>query len=275
MRARPLAALALLPLLPLLPLLGAAPLRAETVAGIVLPARVVTLNPLLDGVVAEVSAREGQRVARGDVLLRLDDGVQSARIALARAAADATGELRRAEVEAAEAAAVLARTRQAAAAGAARDWEVRQSQARLDAAQAALQTARERVEIERRRLALETAQAELHLLRAPFDGRVFRVEVKPGATVGRGSVAMTVADLTELEATLFVPARALGRLREGMEVPLALGEPVGRTVIATLRHVDRLIDAASGRFRAVFVLANADEEMPSGIEATLDLGALP
>ncbi len=252
-----------------------APVGAETVSGIVQPARIVSLAPLLEGVVAEIAVEEGQRVRKGEVLLRLDDSVQSARIALARAAAEAAGEIRRAEVAAAEAAAVLARTRQAAQAGAAREWEVRQGQARLEAAQAALQAARERVEIERRRLALEQAQAELHLLRAPFDGRVFRLDAKPGATVTRATPVLTLADLSTLEAVLYVPARALSRLREGMAVEFGLGEPVEASVTASLRHIDRLIDPASARFRAVFVFANPEESMPAGVEATLDLEALP
>lgn len=255
--------------------LAAAPAGAETVSGIVQPSRLVSLAPLIEGVVAEIAVEEGQRVRKGEVLLRLDDSVQAARIALARAAAEAGGEIRRAEVEAGEAAAVLARTRQAAQAGAAREWEVRQAQARLEAAQAALQAARERVEIERRRLALEQAQAELHLLRAPFDGRVFRLDAKPGATVTRATPVLTLADLSTLEAVLYIPARALSRLREGMEVPLVLGEPVEHVVTATLRHIDRLIDPASARFRAVFVIANPDEAMPAGVEATLDLETLP
>jgi hypothetical protein len=35
------------------------------------------------------------------------------------------------------------------------------------------------------------------------------------------------------------------------------------------------MDAASGRFRTVFLIENADGVLPAGIEAALDLSGLP
>jgi RND family efflux transporter MFP subunit len=262
------------PLLAAAPMLAARAQEESVVRGPIRPQRLASLGPQSDGVVREVLATEGDRVAAGDVLLRLDDEVQAARIGLARVAAEAEADLRQAQVQHQEALAVLARTQQAAARGAATDWEVRQARARVDVAKAAADGAEERRRIEQRRLELELAQQAQLVIRAPFDGVVTRLDTVPGATLTRGDRPVTVADLAVLEAVLFLPAQAWRVMRVGRSYALLLSEPVGRAVPAVLRHMDPVMDAASGRFRAVFTIDNADGAFPAGLEAGLDLAAV-
>jgi RND family efflux transporter MFP subunit len=238
------------------------------------PQRQVSLGPQSDGLVREVLVAEGARVAGGDLLLRLDDEVQAARIGLARVAAEAEGDLRQAQVQHQEALAVLARTQQAAARGSATEWEVRQARARVEVTRAAADSAEERRRIEQRRLDLELAQQAQLAIRAPFDGVVTRIDTVPGATLTRGDRPVTVADLAVLEAVLYLPAQAWTAVRIGQSYPLLLSDPVGRAVPARLRHMDPVMDAASGRFRAVFTIDNADGAIPAGLEAGLDLAAI-
>lgn len=246
----------------------------SVVRGPTRPHRLANLGPQSDGVVREVLAAEGARVRGGDVLLRLDDEVQAARIGLARVAAEAEGDLRQAQVQHQEALAVLARTQQAAARGSATDWELRQARARVEVTKAAADGAEERRRIEQRRLDLELAQQAQLVIRAPFDGVVTRIDTVPGATLTRGDRPVTVADLTVLEAVLYLPAQAWRAMRVGQNYQLLLSEPVGGAVPARLRHMDPVMDAASGRFRAVFTIDNADGAIPAGLEAGLDLAAI-
>jgi RND family efflux transporter MFP subunit len=265
----------LLMLAPLALLAGRARAQEETIVrGPTRPQRLANLGPQSDGVVREVLVAEGDRVTAGDVLLRLDDEVQAARIGLARVAAEAEGDLRQAQVQHQEALAVLSRTQQAAGRGSATDWEVRQARARVDVTKAAADSAEERRRIEQRRLDLELAQQAQLVIRAPFDGVVTRIDTVPGATLTRGDRPVTVADLGVLEAVLYVPAQAWTALRIGQSYPLLLSEPVGRAVPSRLRHMDPVMDAASGRFRAVFTIDNADGAIPAGLEAGLDLAAV-
>jgi multidrug efflux pump subunit AcrA (membrane-fusion protein) len=159
--------------------------------------------------------------------------------------------------------------------GAATEWELRQSRAKVDATKAAAEAAEERRAVERQRLDLELATQQQLIIRAPFDGVVTRLETVPGATLLRTDRPVTVADLTVLEAVMYVPAALWPRLRPGAGYALRLSDPVGRAVPARLRHLDPVMDVASGRFRAVFVIANPDRALPAGLEAELDLRALP
>lgn len=238
------------------------------------PQRMAALAPQSDGVVREITIREGDTVHGGDVLLRLRDELVAARVGLARVAAEAEGELRQGQINHAEAAAVLARTQQAAARGGATEWEVRQARARFDVTRAAVDTAEERRRIEQQRLGVETAALEQLMIRAPFDGVVTRMETVIGATLTKADRPVTVADMSVLEAVLFMPASAWPRLRIGTSYTLRLSDPVDQSVEARLRHVEPVMDAASGRFRAVFTIANPDRILPAGLEAELDLRSL-
>jgi HlyD family secretion protein len=261
----------------LAPIVLAAEARADedsTVRGPTRPQRLASLGPSGDGVVAEVAVVEGDRVKAGALLVRLRDEVQAARVGLARAAAEADGDLRQAVIQREEAAAVLERTRQAALRNAATEWEVRQARARYEVARAAADGAEERRRVEQRRLELELAAQEQLLIRAPFDGVVTKVETVAGATLTRADRPVTVADLSVLEAVLFLPAQVWPALRLGAEYPLLLADPFARRVPARLRHADPVMDAASGRFRAVFTIANPDGVLPAGLEAAFDLRAL-
>lgn len=110
---------------------AAAAQRVETARGVTRPRDLAQIGAIAEGQVLEVLVAEGERVQRGQILLRLDDQVQAARIALARAAASAEGELRQAQAQAAEAAAQAARTANAARSGGAMEWEQRQANARV------------------------------------------------------------------------------------------------------------------------------------------------
>jgi HlyD family secretion protein len=243
----------------------------DVVRGPTRPAQVSNLGPLQEGVVRVVNVVEGDQVKHGDILLRLLDDVQEARIALVRAAAAAEGELRQAEVQAQEAEVVVSRTQAAAARSAATEWEVRQAQARREAARAAVQAATDRRRVEQQRLGLELATLDALAIRAPFDGVVTRVDTTPGATLSRTDRPLTVANLSALEAVLYPPAAAWPHLKVGSIYRLSLSAPVGRIVDGRLRHIDPVLDAASGRFRAVFVIDNRNLQLPAGTEAALDL----
>jgi RND family efflux transporter MFP subunit len=261
-------------LLALLVLLALPAGAQEIVRGPTRPQALVSLAPQADGIVRRVAVAEGDRVRQGDLLLALEDALQQARIALAEAAAANEAELRQARVTLAEAIAVLERTATAAGRGAAGEWEVRQARARVELARAGVDSAEEKRRLEARRLDVERAAAEQQALHAPFDGIVTRVDVVAGATVSRSDRLVTVADLSVLEAVLFLPASAWPKLRLGGSYRLHLAAPVDRAVEAVLRSADPVLDAASGRFRAVFTIANADLALPAGMEASLDLGSI-
>jgi multidrug efflux pump subunit AcrA (membrane-fusion protein) len=155
------------------------------------------------------------------------------------------------------------------------EWEQRQANARVALTRAAVESAEDRRRLEQRRLELELAQAETYLVRAPFAGVVWKLETTRGALIARGDRPITLADLSLLEAVIFVPPAAFAALHPGATYPLRVLLPAPVERRARLRHVDMLMDAASGRFRCVFTLDNPDGAIPAGIEVELSLATVP
>lgn len=251
--------------------------RAETsrvVRGITKPKNLVQLGPQTDGVVKQVLVVEGDVVEATQILLQLNDDIASARIALARQAAESQGDLHQAQAQFAEAQALASRTSAAGRNGGVMEWEMRQAAAHAAIARAALEGAVERQKLEQRKLDLELAQAATYAVRAPFRATVFKIETTQGALLTRADHPITLADLSVLEATVFVPASAFADLATGRAYPVRVLAPADHTTTAILRFVDMLMDAASGRFRCVFTLDNPDGTIPAGAEVEVTLNAL-
>ena len=224
-------------------------------------AAVVDIAPRVQGRVAEVLVREGDRVKAGDLLARLDLGeiaLAPERDAQAVAAAqarvrDLSSGSRDAEVAAAEA----ERTDRLAALSLAKEELARQqllrsrkvgTQRDLDRAQADVARAQAAVDVATQRLRLvrqgfrkwQTRQAEAELgraqqvkaqsdivvreaeLRAPSDAVVLHRLVEPGALLAPGQPALTLGLQERLYVRTFVPEPRLGLVRQGQQVQVVV-----------------------------------------------------
>ncbi|HBS29679.1 MAG TPA: hypothetical protein DEB06_09575, partial [Phycisphaerales bacterium] len=143
----------------------------RTLPAIVRPARDVILGAPQDGVLLSVLVSEGERVAQGQVLASLDDRAARAAVALAESEAARTADLRRAESDLAHARTRLERLRTSAQGGGASSMEIDDAQRAVDRAEADRDSAIERIESARQRLALERARLDQHAIAAPFATR--------------------------------------------------------------------------------------------------------
>lgn len=241
------------------------------VNGIFSAASSVTLATGADGRVLTITAREGQRVSAGTILLRLDDREQRARVELASAAANSDAEIRMASIRHAEASARLTGTQTAAAKGAATSWEVRQAQAAAEQAAQEGKVARDKRAIEGKRATLERLVLENFAVRSPFSGRVTQINTRPGASVRKGQSLVTVVDMSKLRTEAFVPAKNYGFLKVGNSYQVKFGAPFNMSGRATLTYIDPVLSA--GSFRTVFMFDNAGDKVPAGLEGQIILNS--
>jgi RND family efflux transporter MFP subunit len=232
----------------------------------------VALRAAVDGKVQAVGATEGGRVAKGALLVQLDDREQRARVALAARSAGSSAEVSAADVRKREAGARLAGTETAAGTGAATQWELRQARAAASQAEADARMARDRQGVEGQRLQLERVLLDNYVVRAPFEGRVTRLGARPGMSVRKSDVLATVVDLRKLRGEAYVPVARYGSLKLGTAYPALFGAPFSRKARATLVYIDPVIDG--GMVRTVFRIDNADESLPSGLQASIQLSPL-
>lgn len=244
----------------------------QKAAAIFIAEQMVAIRAATDGRVVSVGAGEGAAVRKGALLVQLDDREQRARVALAARAAGSSADAQAAEVRLKEAQARLGGTKAAAAKGAATDWELRQAQAAVSQAGLETRAAQDRRGVEGQRLSLERVMLENYVIRAPFDGRVTRMGARPGMSVRKGDVLATVANLGTLRGETFVPVARYGSLKLGASYPVQFGAPFGKVLQAKLSYIDPVIEG--GQVRAVFLLANAGEALPSGLQGSVILKPL-
>ena len=208
------------------------------------------LAPQVPGRVLEVTVEQHARVAKGDLLVRLDPADFEARVARARAelqaaknrmlearaaAASAEAESKAAGIEAWRAGRELERVRSLFEAGASSRQQLDAATATNDAAAARVRALDLRAEAERAALGDEAPvrqaeaalrEAELALghteLVAPFDAVVGRKNVEPGAVVqpGQALLALTRTDATWVIANF--KETQLGRMHVGDPVEIAI-----------------------------------------------------
>ena len=190
--------------------------------GKIQPVTKVQVSSNVIGRVAEIAVVEGQRVSRGDLLLRLDDEhyhsvVQQFRAQIDAAVAQeslATAELR-------EAGQNRDRTESLAAKGLSSDQDLQAVRTRFDVASARLTAARE--EVRRARAAFAQGEKDLRetVFLAPMDGVVTELNIKVGENVvtgtmnNPGTVILTLADLAAMEVVANVDETDVVAVRTG------------------------------------------------------------
>ena len=82
---------------------------------------------------------------------------------------------------------------------------------------------------------------------------------------------MRVAVIDPLRVELMVPTAQYGSLATGDRVTIRPELPGAEAVVATVRHVDRVLDAASNTFRVRLTLPNPNFRLPAGLRCKADL----
>ncbi|MCB1626593.1 MAG: efflux RND transporter periplasmic adaptor subunit [Xanthomonadales bacterium] len=202
---------------------------ADTVlaSGALVYAEQIQLRSELTGRVAEVLVSEGQRVQRGDLLMRLEPEAFEADLSATQARVRAAQlEIRSRQAARADLDRQLDRQRQLRERGLVGLDGFEQLQSQQQIAALAVESAREQLrqaEAERDRAADRLQRTRFI---APIDGLLVAVDVKPGETVIAGTVnivgsdLMVLADPAELLAELRVDEADIGqvRLEQGVEV---------------------------------------------------------
>lgn len=221
-------------------------------SGVAEPVQQSTLSTRLMATVTAVTVREGDRVTRGQVLVRLDAREVEARRAQGAAGRDA------AEAAYREAELMVGRMRALHADSAA-------ARAQLDAAEAGYARARAGVEGARAAAAEVEAMAGYSVIRAPFAGRVVRRFVDPGAFAAPGTPLVTVEDASRLRVSATAAPDAAAGLSRGTAVTVVIE---GRRVPAT---IEGSVPGAGSVYTVNAVVPNADGALPSGGAATIEL----
>ena len=229
-------------------------------------------SPLV-GVVETVAVERGQAVRKGQVLATMRNEVERANVAAARSRANADAEIQAASANRDVAKIKWKRTVDLHNLGFAALLEVDQAKGEFEVADQRLAQARETKGTAERELHGAEAQLRQRTVRSPIDGVIVDRLVQPGERID-GKPIFRVAALNPLRVEVIVPSSLYGQLREGMTIDVQPEFAGAGHVSSQVVQVDRMIDAASGTFRARLTMPNAKGAIPAGVRCKLAMPGL-
>jgi cobalt-zinc-cadmium efflux system membrane fusion protein len=220
------------------------------------PTRVAAVGTRSPGIVSKVFFVEGDTVAKGDVMARIE----------APGLTEAQAELRIASAKRAAAVLNAKRERDLFQRGLTTAREVEQSAAELAEQSALVEAAKERVAALGG--ASETGVSEL---RAPVGGLLAERSIAPGQNVGPGVVAFRVGDLDELWVLLRVFERHLGLVRPGDAVDIRPVAVPDLAIAGKVAHVGAVINPVTRTADVRVEVANEQRLLRPGqaVKATI------
>lgn len=240
------------------------------------PSQVVEIRSSVEGVIASIAVSRGDIVRQGQPLLELQSAAERAAVESARYRAQMDGQIASARSRIDYATKKLERLtelqRDNLVSAQARD----EADAEKRLAEAELLTATEGREMARLEHVRAQEQLALRSIAAPFTGVVVDRLLNPGDLAEAGSgrrPALKVARIDPMRADVALPAALFGLVKVGARawVSPAIGNA---RFAATVRGVDRVIDAASGTFVARLELPNPSAQVPGGARCTATIDGI-
>lgn len=222
------------------------------------------------GVVERIHIERGDRVGAGQALLQLRADVERAAAGAAqtRARVDADVLAATANLELAEQ--KVKRAESLVAQGFVSAQATEQARGEAEVAHQKLRQVRAQQSISHEERRVAEAQLALRTVRSPFSGVVVERYVNVGERVEERPL-LRVAVINPLRVELMVPTAMYGALSVGDQVSIRPELPGAAAVIATVRHVDQVLDAASNSFRVRLSLPNPQLKLPAGLRCKADL----
>jgi HlyD family secretion protein len=236
-------------------------------AGVIEPEVTVEVKSKASGEILETPVEIGQQVARGTLLVRVDQ--RQPRNALAQA---------QAELEVAGASLKIAQSQRARAERLFKSQSIPETGYET----AVLQEANAKAAVVRGRVAVENAQIELDdtLVSAPIDGTVIEKSVERGQVissptrdVGGGTILMRMADLRRVRVRTFVDETDIGKISPGVTARVSVAAHPDRTFQGNVLKIEpkALAEQNVTRFAVLIELDNPESLLKPGMNADVEM----
>jgi membrane fusion protein (multidrug efflux system) len=238
------------------------------------PKMTLKLGTQVPGLIREMLVDRGAVVKQGDVIARLESGVEAAAVLLAEARAGNDSAVRSGQAK------VEYQKRKYE-----RMKELRKNDtvafSTADEAETLARVAEN--ELAEAKVNLEMAQTELvraretfnqRIVRSPIDGVVMARTLGPGEYAFDQGHLVTLAQIDPLYVEVYVPLKEFGRIRIGMQAEVYPEDPVGGVYKAVVTVVDQVFDAASGTIGVRLELPNPTYAIPAGLKCQVRFGGI-
>lgn len=230
------------------------------------PSVVVEMSSAVEGVISEVVVDKNDVVKKGDVVARLDAGLEAATAELRRVQAELNSDVQAQQLALEFSNRALARVKDLYEKKAASFSELDKLKTEHAIAQQQLQQALDRkrqAELEHKRA---LADLQRRTLVSPIDGVVVERLKEPGEHIDFEPV-LKLAQLDPLRVEVFAPASLYGKVKTGMKASVVPELGIAdRSYAAEVILVDQVIDGPSNTFGIRLSFPNPGNRLPSGLK---------
>ncbi len=232
--------------------------RSLPLSGSLTPLVQATVKSRVSGDVLEVRVREGQKVAKGEVLARIDIRNLGAQFDSQRASLDkARADLALAKINSETNALMLK--------------EKFISKNAYDSAQSAYDAAAASVKVAEAQARLAQIGLDDAVVRAPIAGIISQRMVQPGEKVSPDSPMLAIVDLGQLELEAPAPASEIPAVRIGQTGSFKVGGYGERVFTAKVERINPSTDAGTRSIKLYLSVDNADGALRGGMFAQGEL----
>lgn len=236
----------------------------------------------VSGVLVELRADVGDRVAKGAVLARLDDREQAARVGRAKAATEqaeanvqrATASAQKAQANFANAKAISERRQKLVQSNSASVETAETAKTAQDAAFADVNLAASDIAVARAaigdakaQLQQESATLDFHTLAAPYDAMVTARLKELGSALGAGEPVFTLIDPKSVWVLAFIDESKAGEIKVGEPADIVLRSHPGRRLRGKVARIEPESDRVNEERRVEIVYENLPDMFYLGEQA--------
>ncbi len=236
------------------------------------PHVVIDLSSRVDGIVETMEVERGELIEKGQVLVRLESGVEQAAVAQAKVRAEAMAEILASNISAEFAERRSDRIAELHRSDAVSTDQLDEIQTELELSRLQRERAHENQLIAKLELRQAREVLSRHTLRSPIRGIVVRHYLAPGEAVEEQPI-MRIAQIDPLRVEVIVPVAQFGTIEVGQRAIMRPEPPMEGEFETIVTIVDGVADASSGTFRVRLGLPNEDYSLPSGLRCRV--GFLP
>jgi RND family efflux transporter MFP subunit len=241
------------------------------------PYRSIEMSPAEGGVISEILVKEGDRVMKDQMLLKLDADAIQARLSVAMAQADNMGTILASESEYKLQKDRYEKLAKLEKRDVSSQYEVQRQFANMKTAEGRLTEALEMKRVYQLQVEQARAELERRFLKSPIDGVVVEIKKDVAEPVNpiessRSEYLVRVVKIDLLLAEAHLPGSFAGRIVEGTEMQIKVEAGDGarpQIVVGRVEYVSPVIDSASNTIRVKIVVDNAAGTIRPGSPAQL------
>jgi RND family efflux transporter MFP subunit len=242
------------------------------------PRQTIEVRPYTEGLVARVLVQRGDTVRAGQVLVELESGLERASADIAKYRSQMLGAVQSRESRLGFLAQKASRRDKLVKDNYISVQDRDESAAEHRLAEAELLDATDTRKLAGLEYQRAMEQLRLRTIRSPIDGIVVDRLINPGELADNRDIRkplLKLAEISVLHIEALLPSAAYGAVKAGEQVEVIPEQPHGKRLTATVKVIDKVLDAASGTFGVRLVLANPGGQIPAGVKCKADFAAVP